>query len=302
MNPDNDWYGHKRVLADYCNLVKPKAIFGYIPHGWYFNVPEGAGARRFTSAPYFAWNARHTQQLAERGIQNVRCIGAPFVYLYEQLFPKGASNGQGTLLFPSHSAEGFSPDNHVESLAANIEENFPPPYAVSIFYQDLNGRESQFLQSRGWRIVTFGRRSDDNFLSMQIKEIAAHSHIVGNFPQTALWYGALMRRTTWVLGQPPSVLGVGPGSDESRVSFSFSNTYSSVMKDYPNLFTTGIRDDEAFDIAAHELGYNHRLDPESLREILGWASVTRSSIAKIVGLAVDLKSGGRVRSGQVLRD
>ena len=33
MFPDNDWYGHKKILIDYLNL-KDHKIFGSLQHGW----------------------------------------------------------------------------------------------------------------------------------------------------------------------------------------------------------------------------------------------------------------------------
>ena len=42
MYPDNNWYSHRKVLADYCE-VKDKPILGSIQHGVHITMEKNLG-------------------------------------------------------------------------------------------------------------------------------------------------------------------------------------------------------------------------------------------------------------------
>ena len=39
MMPDNNWYGHRSILARFCN-VKDQPVFGSLQHGWFSAHPK----------------------------------------------------------------------------------------------------------------------------------------------------------------------------------------------------------------------------------------------------------------------
>src|SRR3954447_12712175 len=100
MHLDNDWYGHRKILSEYCG-VRNSAAFATILHGWIWNLDPTRGRRRVTAAPYLLWNYRHLVQGRRNGVPNVDAIGAPFAYLC-QLGRGTVDRPQGTILFPQH--------------------------------------------------------------------------------------------------------------------------------------------------------------------------------------------------------
>ena len=34
MYPDNNWYSHRKILAEYCGIEDLKKLLGSIQHGW----------------------------------------------------------------------------------------------------------------------------------------------------------------------------------------------------------------------------------------------------------------------------
>lgn len=289
MNPDNDWYGHKQVLADYCHQPRARPIWGYVPHGWDFNLYEGAGLRRFHSAPYLVWNKRHEIQARERGLPNVRVMGAPFVYLLERLNKLNSTPSGGTIVFPAHSADGTEVLNGPGALIAQTIAQFPPPYSVSIYYKDLNSPELAAYRQSGWRIVTFGTRLNRLFLYDLASELHKHSTVISNVPQTAIWYGALLGKTVKIIGQSPSFSKFGPTHNEQTVRSNYASTLLEVRTAYPKLFDEGLSDIEAFDAGSVELGYSYKMIPEDLAKLLGWSSRRKRLAAKSVHLLSRLR-------------
>jgi hypothetical protein len=274
VKPDNDWYGHKAVLADYAGVSGTPAIFGYVPHGWEPDFP-GDGGRLVTSAPLFVWSDHHVAQLRERGGVNVRCIGAPISYLVRKAYGDDVPGpGTGTLCFPAHSAEGRV-TNDIAELIAEVSAQFPPPYTVSIYYQDLDGPLDLYREA-GWRITSFGSRANARFLPSLVAEIAAHEVVVANMMQTSVWYGALLGRRsvvvpTYTWPAPPDQVG-----DAAR-------------ERWPEFYDYGIDLDRTIERARTELGFAHTLSPEDLAEALGWRSPVKRAIARSVRLAADIR-------------
>lgn len=299
MKPDNDWYGHKRILADYCGLRVARPIFGYLPHGWNFDIPSSIGKRRIDLAPYFVWNTRHSMQAMAQGVSNVRILGSPFVYLYEMTFGGEPPKGKGTIVFPSHSAEMNKARINVEQLVERVMADFPPPYTVSVFYQDLENPGIEFYRQSGWRMVTFGARSNPIFLHRQIVELAAHSAVAANSPQTALWYGALMARDVAIIEPRPTYESIGGAEGGAVVRRSLDRQFDQVALEYPDLMRHGLKGSAAFEVGARELGYGERLCSKELAEALGWSSWRRSVIAQMIGRINDFRVGKNVRLGEL---
>ena len=101
MYIDNNWYSHKKIFSIYCE-EKEKPCFASIQHGWYpfLSNPKKPFIR---SAPYLCWNKRTYEELRENNINNVRIVGAPFVYLTKLLKKNKKLAEKGTIFFSAHT-------------------------------------------------------------------------------------------------------------------------------------------------------------------------------------------------------
>ena len=81
---DNDWWGHKDILASYCD-TKPKPIFGSMQHGVYpLEAEENWDLMKNRSSniiPYFCNSKYFYQKCKDNNINNVYPIGSTFLYL-----------------------------------------------------------------------------------------------------------------------------------------------------------------------------------------------------------------------------
>lgn len=300
MKPDNDWYGHKRVLSDYCGYENKKSVFGYIPHGWEPAWTAEHGRRRIKQAPLFVWNQRLQEQAQSFGLANVICIGAPYIYAVHMLLGEERPTGLGTIAFPSHSAEGTQIGGEMDSFIREVESKCPPPYTVSVFYQDLQKEVVNLYRDAGWKIVSFGTRADDQFLYRQLKEIARHEHVVGNLLQTALWYGGFLGKSIRLIGDRPKILSISKLHSPESVKrdldrhLIFEDRFSGIRGE-------GLNAAVAQNIAAHELGAEFKRSPKELSQILGWTSPWRTTASIVLRNAYDLRYGRNLRRGHLKR-
>lgn len=283
MIPENDWYGHKRVLAEYCGVSRDRPFFGLFAHGWAPDLGEGVGHRSMRFAPFFVWNDRLLQQARAQAVPNVRCIGAPFSYLVASSYPRDRPTvGQGTLVIPAHSTDGPPILYDVEEFIRDVQRHMPGPYTVSIYYMDSNTPAVEAYRRAGFRLVSFGRRLQPDFLTNLAREVEAHEAVVSNVAQTSVWYGALLGKTTRILSRGAYPVAAGQEPDMAR-------------ERWPTLFEPGASVDDIVQLGAQELGFDRILCPADLRRVLGVDSWWKVAMGRAIRSTVDARLMMQVR-------
>jgi len=218
-------------------------------------------------------------------VKNVRCIGAPFAYLVaagesvanNPLASGARGSGTGTLAMPHHSADGLVPDHAAAQFIGLVEDNCLGPYTVSVYYQDLKQPYVDIYRARGWRIVSFGARTNPRFLSDLHAELLGHEQVVSDGIQTGLVYGALLGKRIRVLG----------GS--AHLSDPLGLDWLRVQEFWPQIHADGLQPDEARDFGRFELGADHLLEPVELRQALGWANPATRVSATAIKFIADMR-------------
>lgn len=292
MIPDNSWYGHRDILAEFCGgFSAGTPAFASIMHGWQLNLEPGQGRRRFISAPFLVWNGRQLEQASRAGVPNVATAGAPFTYLAETLGERGnppADDVEGTLVFPRHGTPTKDAILDRKRFIAALEEEEEPPFSVSVFFADLKRPEVvNPFRDAGWRVISFGGRDEEAFLRRLYTEVANHRAVVADRVGTAIWYAAYLGRWVRVSGSESAHDDVGIDRRTAELE----------RAAYPALHAEGLAPDEARQLAEIELGADRVLSPEALAELLGWASPWKRASARIVAKLMDLKYGRAFRAG-----
>ncbi|MDI1288497.1 MAG: hypothetical protein PSX37_00925 [bacterium] len=287
MIPENDWYGHKTALSDYLGESRQDAFLGLMAHGWAPDLAEGVGRRRMTFAPFFVWNARLLSQAKTEGVRNVHCIGSPFCYLVKDRIPRSVSaGGEGTIIFPAHSTDGPPIEYETERFIRQLKDEMPAPFTVSIYYMDSNTAATRAYQEAGFRVVSFGRRMQSDFLERMADEIESHATVVSNVAQTSVWYGALLGKQSRVIGLGAHPVAPGQEPEVARTR-------------WPALFRSDVTSDEYIALGEEELGFGYLLEPAELRAALGIDSWWKRQAAREIRRAVDSRLERRFRRSGV---
>jgi hypothetical protein len=290
---DNKWYGHRQILAEYCG-VRDQPAFATIAHGW-DSFPEGEGlqpAGRIDAAPFLVWNKLLEAGARSNGVKNVRAIGAPFLYLLELMKSQEppATEGQGTIAFPIHSSQAYGISYDLAAFIEKVCAENPPPFTISLPQHDLaNASMLATFKDAGFRVVSFGSRSNRHFLCGLLKELRAHSTVVTNCPSSALFYGLALGKRGRVMGTRPVQ---HPGD------FILARHHAVIRQRYPRLFDEGAGPQDANEIASIELGRDCMLPPDELAAVLGWSNAAKRACARIVETLVALKYGRRAVAGE----
>jgi len=289
MYSDNNWYGHRRILADYCG-VKDNPIYATLLHGWIWEFKGTRGQRRIKSAPYLAWNERQFLSAKLLGVENVLSIGSPFLYLNALIDAESdrvGTRAHGTLFFPQHSTSiNVQPNKHL-LYRKYIESKYPPPYTVSLFFlePDFNKIKNFYMES-GWQVFCAGPRDSAQFLKKIWDAIESNAYVVSNDLSTSLFYAAYKGKRVYL-------------DPLSKIDFDEIIARES-GDDYKNLISTlyaGISGRTARNLGENELGEKFFLSGSELKKVVGWSNFRRKYSAKLISILVDMKNGRSVRKG-----
>lgn len=279
---DNDWWGHKYVLAKYC-AVKENPIFGSMQHGVYsleqeinWNINK---KRNFDFIPFFCNSNFFFQKCKNNNVKNIIPIGSVFLYLDKLI--KYSKKKKGTIVFPAHS--GFTKEKKIITekylkkkrefdhigFIKNVEKYNKPPFIVSIIKDDLNDI-SHFYNRKNWKIFSAGNRYDKLFLFNIYKLISQNTHAVFCELTSALYYSMYLGLKVRIAVKSYSKKNIKLFSRD--IFKSDQITFKSYIKKYPEIFFGNLSRCKAKEIAKERMGFDCLRSKAELREILGWNS------------------------------
>ena len=294
---DNNWWGHKYILAKYCN-VDPKPIFGSIQHGVYSLEEEKNWrlGRSFQKIPFFCFSNFFYKKCKKEKEKNVKAIGSPFLYLDKIYTKKHKANG--TLVFPAHSGFykkkigfiykyyknqiSFDHDNFIN----NVEKYNTPPYTVSIIQDDYQ-QISKYYKRKNWKIFTAGNRNNKLFLINIYKIISKHKYAVFCEFTSALYYCMYLGLKVRMAVKSASSKNIKFFNNKTSVIE--KEIFKSYKKKYPEILSGRLNINLAKNIAKDRMGYNFIKSPDELKNILGWNSTIKIFLAKIISIMYKLK-------------
>jgi len=272
VDTQNHFYGHTAALAAYAGLSRPRHVAGLIQHGWTTVPPipvnfgdfpdvEKGGMRKL-----FVWSHGSRAWDPERSPRQSLPLGSPWAYLVSTEAAQkqlAASQGTGTLIMPLHSTRIVEVIGDQGGLAHEYLRT-EGPSTVCLHFEDIHkpGIVSSWLDA-GHRVVTAGPRHDPDFLSRILGLVLASERVVANRLMTPVLYAASLGRDVGVYGDALSLSGAETHGQDAIRSL------------WPELHGPSLDRGVTTDLARSELGFQHILEPDELRSVLGWA--TRSA-------------------------
>ena len=290
MFADNDWYGHKKIILEYCKIKKKLPIFGTLQHGYNFNwkkrIQIFKPSKYFKSAPYYSWN----DFLKKNKKINSIPIGAPFIYL-DILNKKKIYNPKGTLVFPSHSNEEYPQLVNHKNLIIFMKKKFKPPYKVSLFHTDfLNSITRNLYKKNNFQVFCSGHRGNDYFLKNVYRNIANSEFVLFTEFMTPTLYAMFLRKKIAIFEEDHN------GKDFYSYT---SKDYEYFKKKNKNFFSKIFLNqkelDSNYEFSKRELGFKYILKRDKLIKTLNLNKSSIVLLSRIVKFLYDLKHGKKIR-------
>ena len=290
MYPDNNWYSHRKVLAEYCGL-SDRNLLGSIQHGWVnpLNFKSFLIKRKFN---LFCWTDTLSKYCINHGYGKIIPIGAPFLYLYKSEINKINFKGKGTIVFPSHSnLEDYQKVNH-KGLIDIIEKKFEGPYKVHLYYTDFTETNCRDYKDKGWEIISSETRSSKNFLNRLFKNLINAENVVSTDISSVFFYALYLEKKISLITKDENNKNLNMIYRDQMYDFT-----ENFMKINSRLFEGKMSKDEQKEIARNELGENFILQPENLKKILGFGNPLKDLSSKMLSKIIEIKQGKALKDG-----
>jgi hypothetical protein len=292
MFVDNNWYGQRSILAEYCSITDTPAL-SYIQHGALNRIHElDFKKSKISQIKYLCWNERIKKIIDKNCNTNAIIIGAPFIYLdYMMNININLNNikTKGTIVFPTKSTYEMNRDIDYKALLDSVEKNFEGPYSISIYYPDLF-KNLDVIKKKKWKIISFGKRTDLNFLKKFYTEIIKYKTVICTSINSAFYYSCFLKKKTILLFQDYD-------KNSLKLSFDKQLTKSNhiILKENPGLKENRLNSKALYMLSCKELGYHFKKTPNELKKLLGWSSPINIFLAKILSIYFDLTDKNNLR-------
>lgn len=274
MFKDNDWYSHKKSLADYCN-EKVHPVCGTIQHGWYQMKDnyEYINALKISKIPFnnlFCWNENIKNLFKKNNINNVITIGAPFIYFTDKL--KNLKKPRNNLLvFHPHSdfekvnrPSGFK---NIQNFIDEIKSSYKGPYGVCLFYQDMTSDIINIYKKNSFDIFSCGTRLNQDYFSNFLEIIETHNEIVVCELTSAALYALHLNKNVY-FHRVDKISRNYFDEYLAQHEYDFFNDDKNIV----DLINNKTDLNKKRKIANEILGVKFKRTPEELKKILGWDS------------------------------
>ena len=262
MDIQNHYYGHSAALALYAGLPGIRHINGLVQHGWTIDSPSLVHFADFARLPRAArrlvWTHHARGWDAERDPFPTTAIGAPFLYLSALAASTRRERSGRAVAFPVHDTRLVKIESDDDAFARELAEK-EGAAVICLHPEDLDRPERRHIWTRyGHTVVSAGSRRDPRFLGRILTLVRTAGRVVSNHLSTAVIYAAAEGTETAIYGPEVSVGSLSTwGARRTREL-------------WPEFHEEGVHADVRQAIALAELGSTHLLDPDQLREVLGW--------------------------------
>jgi hypothetical protein len=263
MFAENRFYGHAEILLRHCGLSASTRIPLRLQHGW----QPGVGMRpRYMAqpGPKIVWSTRNLERARDDGYRDVTAIGAPWLYMPAAPDP-GPEQPRSVLVVPFHGWEKQALHGSMTAYAdalAELEREGFGPITVCLYWHEYEQAElRELFERRGCATTTMGHRNDNpEFLLRQHELIRRHAFVSSNRVSTATFYALTAGRPFFLHGPP---VGLSESDDPTGEQFDRWQ-----REQFPDLCSLEPDFERQRAIGEHELGADHLLSPEQLRERL----------------------------------
>lgn len=299
MKSDNNWYGHRNIFSEYIGQ-KNRPCFSTIQHGYLnkFFLFKTTAVPKIKFIPYLCWNLETKNTFNKLGFNNVHIVGSPFIYLSKKLKLENNKKNNNLLVFPPHS----SPDDKIPKLDYNhfcnklIKTYKKKIITVCLYHSDYKNKKIvSIFKKKGFKVITIVSREKNKSLENLYHEIYNNDYIVVCDVSSVLFYAMFLKKKVRVLLKNNiETYFIKKVDNQEKFIFYFK-------KKYPELFKKGLDPKKGYRVACDHLGYRYLRSKAELKNLLGWDSVFKNFLAKILVFYYNIKYGKRFRLGKKVK-
>jgi len=272
-SPENVVYGNSAVLSHFAG-VNHRRVPGRLQHGWPAHARDGLYYKNEFLFTY-VWRASTEQAANERGWNNFRAIGAPWLYLLKILEADGwdiskrnPDDNQGSVLwvYGRHSLEVSHGDNsRLIQFLTEANANSNDKDVCLLYFEDFDSLSARdFALFPNLEIVTLGQRSSsfvsDSHLVRLFHLLRASREIRIDHPSTLVLYALTLDvNINWIR--------------DSSWDESLEVAQELGLRDLVDLMKSTPSSSKLFrSFAFDHLGEESLKNRDELKEILGWGN------------------------------
>ncbi len=260
MFAGTNFYGIKKILLTYARLPLWLPFPVAVQHGW---QRVSTSFEKSTSPPeIWVWSDRiRNDYLLKGNGRKVRCIGAPFLYLLQNIQFERETLFSGSVCIPPHSSQftelEYSTKDFIKSVKS-LGSDYTPAVAM-IYYLDLKPQIVSSFEDHGISTVSNGSIYDDDFLVNFIHNVGGKKYCIfteigsGNFFCTFLGIRSVR------------VLLDVKHTNQGNVHFSSESDGISKFKKNDDFFIENINN---INFVKEELGYLNMITSEEMRWLI----------------------------------
>lgn len=242
-------YGQREILLDYAGLDRSTLLTGILQHGFSTKLNEAEcitpRLRNFRRSPLWVYSAMREDALRELGHNNVKAIGAPWLYLpNDSIIPSAQVKVDRTIVFPVHTSLSVDVSLSDSDIRRKIRYwksiSVGRPLTICLYWSDYLEEKWRRIAHDEGVVVTFvglgeinpvwsPHSTRINFLSNLRSLIREHSHAifetftsgifytiseglsVGYFPQSQTEYESRLEEQVeggrWISTNLPRIVG-----------------------------------------------------------------------------------------------
>ena len=164
-----------------------------------------------------------------------------------------------------------------------------------MYYSDYNNKNIvNIFKKKGIRVITIVTREKNKSLENLYHEIYNNDYIVVCDVSSVLFYAMFLKKKVRVLLKNNIETYFTKKIATEKFIFYFK-------KKYPELFKEGLDPKKGYRVACDHLGYRYLRSKAELKNLLGWDSVLKNFLAKILAFYYDIKYGKRFRFGKKVK-
>lgn len=274
---DNLYYGHLNVLRNYCNKGSRFGIPGLLQHGWSAGPGVYSNIRKDLPFYFCVWNKRNYELTKEMGYNNIKPIGAPFLYLninQKHAFSKNKKTNN-LLLFPLHTWEKeglLDPVSYFKKYVQEVKKiknDFDNIHACLYFMEYKNPQIRKVFENADIEVTSLGHREKNPTFLTKFRSLTNnYEYVSSNNLSTSVFYSLCMGKKVFLYGKLPDPCE----TTWNKSTINIMDNCSNILDLYNVLIWENFDDKPHREIGEYELGSEYKKTKDELIDLFRWGT------------------------------